>query len=111
VSVSAGVSMMQPVFALLTGVVGGAIAIFSVLVLRDMDIHDRTAAISAHAMPGVWGTLAAGVFYSGDFFNPDRVLVQMMGVVVIFVFVFILTWLLFRGVREVLAPKDLVDGN
>ncbi len=111
VSISAGVTMMQPVFALLTALVGGAIAVFSVLVLRDMNIHDRTAAISAHAMPGVWGTLAAGVFYSGDFFNPDRVLVQMMGVAVIFGVVFTLTWLLFRGVREVLGSKDLLNGQ
>ncbi|MDQ6975594.1 MAG: hypothetical protein Q9M22_03410 [Mariprofundaceae bacterium] len=109
VSISAGAAIMQPLFAILTGFIGGAVAIFSVLVLHDMRIYDRTAVISAHGLPGVWGTLAAGVFYTGDFFNPDRVLVQMMGMVAVFVFVFLVTWLLFFALRKIIEVKEVVN--
>lgn len=111
VSISAGVSIMPVEFAIFSGMVGGAIAVFSMLVLQDMKIHDVAGAVSAHALPGVWGTLAAGVFYSGDFFNPDRVLVQMLGVVSVFLSVFILSWLLYRLMAKVFGVTLHTNGS
>ena len=37
-------------------------------------------AVAVHGFGGVWGTLAAGLFYTGDLFNLSRVAVQALGV-------------------------------
>ncbi|MDX8393206.1 MAG: hypothetical protein R8K21_01290 [Mariprofundales bacterium] len=100
VSISAGVAYMTTLFALFTGMVGGAIAVLGILVLHDAKINDSRGIISAHAFAGVWGTLAAGMFYTGDFFNPDRVLVQMIGIVVVFIVVFSLSWLVYHFINR-----------
>src|SRR5690606_7875781 len=49
---------------------------------------DVVGAVSVHGFAGAWGTLAAGLFLSGDMFNPDVILVQLLGICVAFLWVF-----------------------
>ena len=37
-------------------------------------------AIPVHLFAGIWGTLAAGIFYRGDMFSIDKIAVQVLGV-------------------------------
>lgn len=84
VGVTAGCHVMEPMFALLTGAVAGVLSVLAADVLDALRIDDVVGAVSVHVVGGVWGTLAAGLFHSGDLFNPARVGVQLLGCVVAF---------------------------
>lgn len=80
VAVTAGCHVMEPVFALLTGAVAGAMSVVAADVLERWRIDDVVGAVSVHVVGGVWGTLAAGLFRSGDLFNLHQLGVQALGV-------------------------------
>jgi len=80
VAVTAGCHVMEPVFALLTGAVAGAMSVVAADVLERWRIDDVVGAVSVHVVGGVWGTLAAGLFRSGDLFNLHQLGVQAIGV-------------------------------
>lgn len=80
VAVTAGCHVMDPVFALLTGAVAGALSVVAAEVLERWRIDDVVGAVSVHMVGGVWGTLAAGLFRSGDLFNTHQLGVQALGV-------------------------------
>ena len=70
--------------ATLIGAVGGVIVVFSVLALDKLKIDDPVGAISVHGVVGIWGLLAVCLT------NNDATLTaQLMGIVVIFLWVFI----------------------
>ena len=52
--------------------------------LLALRLDDVVGAVPVHAFAGAWGTLAAGLFYDGDLFNPERITVQLLGIVVAF---------------------------
>ena len=83
--------------ATLIGAVGGIIVIFSVLGLDRLRIDDPVGAISVHGTVGIWGLLAVPLTNSDINLNA-----QLIGIGVIFAFVFLaslLTW----GVIRILA--------
>ena len=87
----------SPLLATLIGAVGGAIVVFSVLGLDRLRIDDPVGAISVHGTVGIWGLLAVPLTNSEINLNA-----QLIGIGVIFVFVFVaslLTW----GVIRILA--------
>ena len=84
VAVTAGCAVMSPGFAVITGLVAGALAAFGARILLAFRLDDVVGAVPVHAFAGAWGTLAAGMFYDGDLFNGQRVMVQLLGVVVAF---------------------------
>lgn len=84
VAVTAGCAVMAPGFAVITGLVAGALAAFGARILLAFRLDDVVGAVPVHAFAGAWGTLAAGLFYDGDLFNGQRVMVQLLGVIVAF---------------------------
>jgi len=64
VSITAGCASMSPMFALLTGFIGAFICFYGEKLLLSAKIDDVVGAIPVHAFCGVWGTLAAGIFYT-----------------------------------------------
>ena len=100
VASSAACAFITPAAAVMTGLVAGALVTFSV---EWLDIHlgvdDPAGSISVHAVGGIWGLLALGIFAripggSGEF------VAQMVGVATLLGFVLPLTyslnWLLNR---------------
>jgi len=85
VSVTAGVDVMTAPFALITSLIAGTVVVASSNMLNRLRIDDVVGAIPVHAFCGAWGTLAAGLFYSGDMFSLERIIVQLIGIVVAFV--------------------------
>lgn len=60
---SAGCAFVAPAAMLIVGLVAGALVTFSVELLDlKLEIDDPGGAISVHAMGGIWGVLAAGIF-------------------------------------------------
>lgn len=105
VGITAGCATMLPAHAIITGLVAGAIASLGARLLLRMRIDDVVGAIPVHGFAGVWGTLAAGLFYMEDPFNGARVMVQLLGVLSAFMWTFVMALLtyvliaMFMGLR------------
>jgi Amt family ammonium transporter len=96
VSVTAGCTVMDPAFAMLAGLIGGSVVILGSRLLDGARIDDVVGAIPVHAFCGVWGTLAVGLFHTGDLFSLERLTVQIIGVVAAFVWSFGTSWVVFK---------------
>jgi ammonium transporter, Amt family len=88
VSITAGCATMEPSHAVLTGIIAGVITSVIPILMAKMRWDDVVDAVAVHGFCGVWGTLAAGLFYSGDLFNPHRLAVQAIGILAAFVWGF-----------------------
>lgn len=95
VSITAGCATMDVHYAVLTGALGGMISVIGVLWLEKMRLDDVVGAISVHGFCGAWGTLAAGIFFKGDIFDISKIQVQIIGILVAFIWVFITAYILY----------------
>ena len=80
VAITAGCATMAPLYALLTGLIGGLFYMLGLNLLLKLRLDDVVGAVAVHGFAGAWGTLAAGLFYQGDLFNIERVTVQAIGI-------------------------------
>ncbi len=80
VSITAGCATTTPAFAIVIGVIASVVYILSTQALLKLKIDDVVSAVAVHGFGGAWGTLAAGLFYTGDLFNLSRLGVQALGV-------------------------------
>ena len=86
--------------ATLIGAVGGVIVVFSVLALDKLKIDDPVGAISVHGVVGIWGLLAVCLT------NSDASLTaQLMGIVVIFLWVFIASLIVWSIIKLVMGLR------
>tara|TARA_B100000408_G_C10210399_1_gene186698 strand:- start:195 stop:677 length:483 start_codon:yes stop_codon:yes gene_type:complete len=132
VSITAGTGTMTFAGAVVVGLIGGVIVVYSVLFIERRGIDDPVGAVSVHGVCGVWGTLAiglfaryddaflgrddAGLFYGGGI---DQLLVQAIGVMIVAAWVLGTSAILFKvlkstvGLRvsaeEELAGLDVVE--
>ncbi|MBB1520085.1 ammonium transporter [Aquipseudomonas guryensis] len=88
VGITAGCATMLPGFAMLTGLVAGFVVVFGMRLLDRLRLDDVVGAIPVHGLAGVWGTVAAGLFFTGDLFSWARVSVQLIGAGMAFVWAF-----------------------
>ncbi len=75
VAITAGPDLSNHFLSMIVGAIGGILCTVAIPMLDKMKIDDVVGAISAHLVAGIWGTLAVGIFGSGDF------LVQLIGIV------------------------------
>jgi len=100
VGITAGAASMSPMFAIVTGLLAGAVVIISGELLLSLRIDDVVGAIPVHGFCGVWGTLAAGMFVDGRLFDPQQMLVQVIGVAAAFLWSFPVAYLLFQAIAK-----------
>ncbi|UJJ30140.1 ammonium transporter [Halopseudomonas maritima] len=86
--------------ATLIGAVGGVIVVFSVLALDKLKIDDPVGAISVHGVVGIWGLLAVCLTNSDASFAA-----QLMGIVVIFLWVFIASLIVWSIIKLVMGLR------
>lgn len=96
VGITAGCATMTPLFATLTGLIASGVYICGENFLVRRKVDDVVSAVSVHGFCGVWGTLAAGLFYSGDMFNLETIIIQLIGIVVAFLWVFPIMFVFFK---------------
>ncbi len=96
VSITGGAGTMAPGAALLSGFIGGVLCTWGAEWIRRRRWDDAVDAIAVHGLGGIWGLLAAGLFYEGDLFNPQRIAVQALGAVAAVAFAFPASYLTFR---------------
>ncbi len=82
VSVTAGADVFGFGTSLFVGLLGGIFVVISSNVLANFKIDDVVGAVPVHGFCGAWATLAVGLFYQGDMFNIERIMVQIIGIVV-----------------------------
>jgi Amt family ammonium transporter len=114
VASSAGCAFLSPAAAAMIGLVAGALVTFSV---EWLDIHlgvdDPAGSISVHAISGIWGVLAMGIFahFPGD---SGQFAAQLAGVATLLGFVLPLTyslnWLLNRFYPQRVAAEGERQG-
>ena len=118
VSITAGTGTMTFAGAVVVGLIGGVIVVYSVLFIERRGIDDPVGAVSVHGVCGVWGTLAiglfaryddaflgrddAGLFYGGGI---DQLLVQAVGVVIVAVWVLGTSAILFKVLKSTVGLR------
>lgn len=85
VAITAGPDLQNHLVAIVVGAIGAALAVFAVPLLDKLKIDDVVGAIPVHLVAGIWGTLAVGIFGSGNFVS------QLIGVISVGVFVFLVS--------------------
>jgi Amt family ammonium transporter len=113
VAITAPSGYVEPWAGVIIGAIAGVIVPLGVYAI-DKKIDDPVGALTAHGLCGVWGTLACGLFtsprlaeynafgeggllYTGSF---GQLGTQALGVVVVFAFVFTMSFLTFLAIKK-----------
>lgn len=118
VASSAVCAFIRPPEAVVVGAVAGALVTFSVEWFElKLHVDDPGGAISAHALGGLWGVLAVGLFGTAGITglaNHGQLLAQFVGIGTLLGFVFPLTyglnWMLDRVYRQRVQPEGERQG-
>ena len=99
VSVTAGPDNGM-IAAFIVGTIGGAIVVFAIPFFDKLRIDDPVGALSVHLLAGIWGTLAVAIF------NPEvTFLAQIKGIVVIGLFVFISSFIVWYILDKIMGLR------
>ncbi|MCY1348267.1 Ammonia channel [compost metagenome] len=105
VGITAGCASMLPGFAMLTGLIAGFVVVFGSRLLERLQIDDVVGAVPVHGLCGIWGTLAAGLFFTGDLFDAGRVGVQALGIAAAFLWAFPLALVMYGLVARTVGLR------
>ena len=113
VAITAGCANVTPLSAVIIGAIAGIIVVFSVVFLDRIKIDDPVGAVSVHGVNGAWGTLAAGLFNIGG--TSGKIIgVQVLGIVVCFVWTFVTAFILFKIIDKTIGlrvtPQEEAEG-
>ena len=99
VSITAEPLTPSPAMALVIGAIGGVIVVLSIG-LDKLKIDDPVGAISVHGTAGIWGLLAVGLT------NSDASMgAQIMGIVVIFLWTFIVSLIVWSIIKAIMGIR------
>ena len=99
VAITAGPDIVEHYWAVVIGLIGGAVTVAGLKVLEVLKIDDVVGAIPAHLFAGVWGTMAVCIAAGGD------VLVQLTGVLAVGAFVFGSSLLIWAGLKYTMGAR------
>lgn len=105
VAITAGCASMQVPYAVLTGAIGGGLSVLGVMLLEKLRLDDVVGAVSVHGICGMWGTLAAGLFLTGNMYDPQQIMVQLTGIAAAFVWVFFTAFLMYFMISVVFGLR------
>jgi ammonium transporter, Amt family len=98
------------------GLIAGIIVVLAVIFFDKIKIDDPVGALSVHLVNGVWGTLALGLFYNKEIATSvaaldtgltagAQFLVQLKGVLMVGVFVFVASLVLWDAIKAVMGVR------
>ena len=99
VAITAGPDIVNHVWAIAIGAVGGAVCTFGIKFLESVKVDDVVGAVPAHLFAGVWGTLAVCIAGGGD------LVVQVVGILSVGAFAFTVSGLLWFVLDKTLGAR------
>ena len=114
VSITAGCGNMTAVGAVVAGLIGGIIVVFSIeFIEKKLKIDDAIGAASVHGVAGVWGTIVIGLWgVDGDtgigLFNgggASQLGVQALGSLAYAVWAVVLSYIVFKILKSTLGLR------
>lgn len=105
VAITAGCATMEPIWAIVTGLIAGIVLVISMDMMDKMGLDDVVGAVSVHGVCGAWGTLAVGMFKTGDLFNSTQMLVQVVGILAAFLWAFPVAWLMYFLIHKTIGLR------
>ena len=113
VAITAPCAFVTPGSALIIGLLGGVVVVFSVLLFERIKIDDPVGAISVHGTCGALGTLLLGFFHQeqGIFFAADKgaafkfLGAQFLGVIAVFVWCMVVGYILFSAIKAIVGLR------
>jgi len=103
VAITAGCDIMSPAMAALTGLIGGALVVFSCLFFEKIGVDDPVGAVSVHGVCGAWGTLAIGLFSSQA--GAAQLGIQALGVAAGFLWAFPVSIIIFLVIKATIGLR------
>lgn len=104
-----------PNSAILVGLMGGFFCFLAVSMKGRLKLDDSLDVVGIHGVGGIVGSLALGVFASTAvnpggvdgllFGNPHALWIQFVGVVVVSVYAFVISWALFYGLEKTMGMR------
>jgi len=107
VAITAGADQMSPNDAIIIGLIGGIIVVFSVFFFDKLKLDDPVGALSVHLVNGIWGTLAVGVF--GNLKGGAQIVSQLKGIVAIGIFTFLFALISFIIIKAIMGLRVSAD--
>jgi len=102
VGITAGADVIEPMHALLVGLIAGGLVVISAVTLDKLHLDDVVGAVSVHLVCGIWGTLAVGIFSV----NPEHNLwAQFVGVAICGAAAFISASLIFLALKATIGVR------
>jgi Amt family ammonium transporter len=109
VAITAGCNVVSANSALIIGLVAGTLVDMAVVIIDNLKIDDPVGAIAVHGINGFFGTIAVGLFSekNGLFITGEsgQLLIQFIGVAVISVFSFVLTFTIFKVLKATMGIR------
>ncbi len=109
VAITAGCNVVSPNSALIIGLVAGTLVDMAVVIVDNLKIDDPVGAIAVHGINGFFGTIAVGLFSekNGLFVTGEtsQLVIQFIGVAVISVFSFVLTYTIFKILKATMGIR------
>ena len=109
VAITAGCNVVSANSALIIGLVAGTLVDMAVVIIDNLKIDDPVGAIAVHGINGFFGTIAVGLFSekNGLFITGEtgQLVVQFIGVAVISVFSFALTYTIFKILKATMGIR------
>mgnify|MGYP003148848123 FL=1 len=101
VGITAGADVVSIWSACAIGLISGIILVFgSNLIEKILKIDDPVGAITVHGICGVWGTVAVGIFSA-----EHSILIQIAGSLIISVFAFVFSLVVFGVLKKTLGVR------
>ncbi len=119
VAITAPCAYVDPWAAIVIGAVGGIVVVFGTELLDKIKVDDPVGAVPVHAINGVWGTLAVGLFGKGSlglsraglFYGGGitQLGVQLLGVLSVAAFVFVTMGIIFKVIDATIGLRVSTD--
>lgn len=115
VAITAPCAFVTPMEAIIIGAIGGIIVVLATALLDKIHIDDPVGAVPVHAINGIWGTLAVGIFGHKALGLPNNGLlhgggftqlgIQALGVVTVVAFVCTVMFIVFKVIDKVVGLR------
>jgi Amt family ammonium transporter len=109
VSITAGCNVVEPVSAIIIGVIAGILVDIAVVFFDKIKVDDPVGAIAVHGVNGLFGTLAVGffaieggLFYGGGI---SLLITQILGVITIALFSFTVTFIVMNFLKLTIGVR------